>query len=107
MLREINHQLAAAVGRANKLRKKLAELEEDNALSEIDELNEKLKQCEKGIPHWIDLLEKFHRDKDAHEKRVAQGEKKKIVGKEKYLIYYFQSNIQLSISNDNLFELFF
>ena len=89
MLREINHQLGAALGRADKMRKKLAELEEDDALSEIDELNEKLKQCEKGIPHWIDLLEKFHRDKDAHEKRVAQGEKKKIDGKEKYFDLLF------------------
>ena len=87
-LREINHQLGAALGRANKLRQKLAELEEDNALSEIDELNEKLKQCDDGIPIWTELLDKFHRDKAAYEKLVPQGEKKKIDGKEKYFVYY-------------------
>ena len=90
MLREINHQLGDALGRADKMRKKLAELNEDNALvSEIDELNEKLKQCEKGIPHWPDLLDKFIRDKDAYEKLVPRGDKKKIDGKETYFDLLF------------------
>ena len=89
-LRTINQQLSSAVDRANKLRKKLAEAEEDNALGEIEDLKERIKKCAKDTSMWTDILLKFHSDKDAYEKLVPRGDKKKIVGKEKYFDLLFQ-----------------
>ena len=76
-------QLASTVRNADRLRKKLSEAEEDNALSEIEDLKKRMKIYEDAIPMWTETLDKFEKDKAEHERIVARGGNKQIVGKEK------------------------
>ena len=64
----------------DRLRKKLKELEEDNALGEIEELKEKIEKNQQAIQQWTQIDNEFQRDKAFHEKAIEE-QKKKIVGK--------------------------
>ena len=76
----IDKMMSSNLKTASRLSKKLKELEEDNALGEIEELKEKIKKNQEAIKQWAQIDNEFQRDKAFHEKAIAEH-KKKIVGK--------------------------
>ena len=76
----INKMMSSNLKTASRLSKKLKELEEDNALGEIEELKKKIEKNKQSINTWENIDNKFKRDKAIHEKAIEE-QKKKIVGK--------------------------
>ena len=76
----IENNMNSSFKTEDKLRKMLKDLEEDNALGEIEELKEKIEKNQKAIKQWTQIDNEFQRDKAFHEKAIAEH-KKKIVGK--------------------------
>ena len=76
----IENNMNSSFKTEDKLRKMLKDLEEDNALGEIEELKERIKKNQEAIKQWTQIDNEFQRDKAFHEKAIAEH-KKKIVGK--------------------------
>ena len=76
----IDMMMSSNLKTASRLSKKLKELEEDNALGEIEELKKRIEKNKKSITTWENIDNNFKRDKAIHEKAIEE-QKKKIVGK--------------------------